>query len=141
MSGKVRIRMYNVSFGDSFLLTLPGPRTILIDAGFHSQGKGKFSAKELVEQIDSDVIEIHGNPWIDVIIATHRHADHIFTFNADEWDQVDVGEVWIPRVEDRQNSEARKLWKGQTRFALNLFAARGAVGLDADELKDVEFIL
>lgn len=141
MSGKVRIRMYNVGFGDSFLLTLPGPRAILIDAGFHSQGRGKFSAKELVEQIVADVTEIHGKPRIDVIIATHRHADHIFAFNADDWDQVEVGEVWMPWVEDRQNSEARKLWKGQTRFAQNLFAARGAVGLDADELKDVEFIL
>lgn len=141
MSETVRIRMYNVGFGDSFLLSLPGPKTILVDAGFHAAGKGEFTAKELVEQIIADVTEIHGRPRIDVIIATHRHADHIYAFNAGEWDQVEVGEVWMPWVEDRHDPVARRLWKGQNKFALSLMRARGALGLTADQLKDVEFIL
>ena len=52
MSDALRIRMYNVGFGDCFLLTLPDGKTILVDAGFHSQGKGAFSGNELAAQID-----------------------------------------------------------------------------------------
>ncbi|MCT8178903.1 hypothetical protein [Variovorax sp. CY25R-8] len=141
MSDTLRIRMYNVGFGDCFLLTLPGPLTLLVDAGFHAAGKGMFTAKGLVEQVISDVREVHHRPRIDVVIATHRHADHIYAFNAAEWDQVEVGEVWMPWVEDRKNPEARKLWKGQHKFATSLAAARKSMRLSDDELKDVEFIL
>ena len=51
---QVEIRMYNVGFGDSFLVRMPteeGERRVLVDCGFHSQGKGKFSDAELVQQI------------------------------------------------------------------------------------------
>ena len=141
MSKSIRIRMYNVGFGDCFLLSLPRKRTILVDAGFHAQGKGAFSAKELVKQIIADVTEISGSPRIDVVIATHRHQDHIFAFNATEWEGVEVGEVWMPWVEDRNNPEATKLWKKQARFAMTLAGARNSFGLSAEDLADVEFML
>ena len=141
MSRTVRVRMYNVGFGDCFLLTVPGPHTILVDAGFHAQGRGAFSAKELVEQIIADATEIHGSARLDIVIATHRHQDHVFAFNSTLWDQVEVGEVWMPWVEDRQNEEATKLWKRQARFAKSLAAARQTLGLSPNELADVEFML
>jgi beta-lactamase superfamily II metal-dependent hydrolase len=141
MSKSVRVRMYNVGFGDCFLLTLPNKQAILVDAGFHSQGKGAFSAKELVDQVIADVTEIAGKPRIDVVIATHRHQDHIFAFNASEWDGVEVGEVWMPWLEDRKNPEATKLWKKQQGFAMQLAAVRGTFGLSAADLADVEFML
>lgn len=141
MSDKVLIRMYNVGFGDCFLLTLPGNHTILVDAGFHSQGKGEFGGNELVEQILNDITEIKGEPRIDVIIATHRHQDHVFSFNSDVWDKFEVGEVWLPWVEDRSNEKARRLWKKQQQFAMNLAAAMPTFGLDEDERKSVEFML
>jgi beta-lactamase superfamily II metal-dependent hydrolase len=94
--GKIEIRMYNVGFGDSFLLKIPtadGKRRVLVDCGFHSQGKGKFSDKELVEQIKADLA---GEP-LDVVIATHRHQDHISGFGeTDLWANVAVNEVWLP---------------------------------------------
>ena len=51
---EVTIRMYSVGFGDCFLLRIPTPdgeRRMLVDCGFHSQGKGAFSDKEIVEKI------------------------------------------------------------------------------------------
>ena len=110
MSDKVQIRMYNVGFGDCFLITLPSKHTILVDAGFHSQGKGEFGGNELADQVIADVIAIKGEPRIDVVIATHRHQDHVFAFNSEGWDKVEVGEVWLPWVEDRSNPKATKLW-------------------------------
>ena len=65
MSNKtVRIRMYHVGFGDCFLIILPDKRTILIDAGFHGQGKGEFSGNALPERIRDDLIE-HLDPASD----------------------------------------------------------------------------
>ena len=110
MSDKVQIRMYNVGFGDCFLLTLPEKQTVLVDAGFHSQGKGEFGGNDLVEQILEDVKAIKGEPRIDVVIATHRHQDHVFAFNSNNWDELEVGEVWLPWLEDRTNEKATRLW-------------------------------
>src|SRR5258708_5418249 len=93
---KVEIRMYNVGFGDSFLLRMPtaqGERRILVDCGFHSQGKGMFTDQDLVEQIKED---LDGEP-LDVIVATHRHQDHISGFGETTlWADIPVNEVWLP---------------------------------------------
>ena len=141
MSDKVQIRMYNVGFGDCFLLTLPGKRTVLVDAGFHSQGKGEFAGNDLVDQIIEDVKAIKGEPRIDVVIATHRHQDHVYAFNSDRWEKLEVGEVWLPWVEDRSNKQAMRLWKKQQQFAMNLNAAIPTFALDAESRKSVEFML
>jgi beta-lactamase superfamily II metal-dependent hydrolase len=133
--------MYNVGFGDCFLLELPGKRTMLVDAGFHSQGKGAFGGNDLVEQIVEDVKGISGEARIDVVVATHRHQDHVYAFNSDRWDDVAVGEVWLPWVEDRANKQAMGLWKKQNRFALQLAAAVPTFNLGAAERQDVEFML
>jgi beta-lactamase superfamily II metal-dependent hydrolase len=141
MSSTIRVRMYNVGFGDCFLLTLPENRTILVDAGFHSQGKGSFTGNELVEQIVQDVTNVSGKARIDVVIATHRHQDHIYAFNSDAWGDVEVGEVWMPWVEDRANTQASSLWKKQLRFAMQLAVALPTFGLSPADLGDVQFML
>jgi beta-lactamase superfamily II metal-dependent hydrolase len=140
-AGIIRVRMYNVGFGDCFLLSLPGKRTVLVDAGFHSQGKGAFGGNDLVEQIVRDLKAISGEARIDVLIATHRHQDHVYAFNSEKWDEVAVGEVWLPWVEDRKNTAATRLWKKQKRFALQLAAALPGFGLSPADRTDAEFML
>jgi len=103
---RVRIRMYNVGFGDCFLLRFETEdgveRRVLVDCGYHSQGKGKYSDAELVDQIKA-----HLNPEqdgegrqahrLDVVIATHRHQDHISGFGETAaWEDIGVEEVWMP---------------------------------------------
>lgn len=142
MNGTIRIRMYNVGFGDCFLLTLPTKQTILVDAGFHMSGVGEYNGHGIVDQIITDVKKANGGQAkIDVVIATHRHQDHVYAFNSDKWNQVAVGEVWLPWVEDRQSKEAKRLWKKKDGFALQLAAALPALGLAADEQAEVEFML
>ena len=141
MSDTIRIRMYNVGFGDCFLLLFPGDRTMLVDAGFHSQGKGAFSGHELAQQVIEDLLAATGKARIDVIIATHRHQDHVYAFNSDTWDEVEVGEVWMPWVDDPDNDEALGLWEKQIRFAMRLAAAMPTFELDAADREDVEFML
>jgi len=95
MSASIAIRMYNVGFGDCFLLRLPtadGERRMLVDCGWHSQGRGAYDDKELVKQI---AIDAGGS--IDVVVATHRHQDHISGFGeTDLWAGIGVEEVWLP---------------------------------------------
>lgn len=90
------VRMYNVGFGDCLLLRLPtddGERRMLVDCGFHTLGKGAFTDKQLVEQIRED---LDGAP-LDVVVATHRHQDHISGFGEpDLWKDIAVEEVWLP---------------------------------------------
>jgi hypothetical protein len=81
---KARIRSYNVGFGDCFLLTFfygdGETRNILIDFGstktssFGPQG-GLLTIAEKIRE-DSE-----GN--LDIVVATHRHADHISGFAGD----------------------------------------------------------
>jgi beta-lactamase superfamily II metal-dependent hydrolase len=140
MSKKLTVRMYNVGFGDCFLLMLPDKRTILVDAGFHSQGKGEFGGNDLVDQILKDVKDFKGEARLDVVIATHRHQDHVYAFNSDTWGEFEVGEVWLPWVEDRANKEATRLWKKQQQFAKNLALAM-THGLKASDKESVDFML
>jgi hypothetical protein len=114
---------------------------MLVDAGFHSQGKAAFGGNDLAEQIIADVKAISGKARIDVVIATHRHQDHIYAFNSDKWDDLEVGEVWLPWVEDRENKQATRLWKKQKNFAMQLAEAVPSFGLKEDDDKSVKFML
>lgn len=141
MTPSLRVRMYQVGFGDCFLLSLPDNKTILVDCGFHSQGKGAFSGNEIAEQVIADLNDTTGKPHIDVVIATHRHRDHVFSFNSALWDHVDVGEVWMPWVENRENENATRLWRRQFAFAQQLAAALPNFSLSDDDKKSAQFML
>ncbi len=149
----IEIRMYNVGFGDSFLLRVPtgeGERRVLIDCGFHSQGKGQFSDVELVNQIKAD---LEGEP-LDVVIATHRHQDHISGFGETQlWANVPVNEVWLPftanpdAVHDEPalaawNSfmeQAHRLWDTSGNLTPSALAAIGA--RNSEERAAAQFML
>jgi beta-lactamase superfamily II metal-dependent hydrolase len=122
---RIRIRMYNVGFGDSFLVTIPAPqrpRKILIDCGSHTAGPPPRPTKEVVQQIIKDVTE-RGGPRIDVVVATHRHRDHVSAFGNALWSTVRVDEVWMPWTEDYDDPKARQILERQSKAAMALFLA------------------
>jgi beta-lactamase superfamily II metal-dependent hydrolase len=117
----VRVRMYNVGFGDCFLLFIPTPRgekRVFIDCG--SIAKQKLQIGDIAEQVVNDVKDPDGVPRIDVIVMTHRHRDHISGFASAIWDQVEAKEVWMPWTEDPEDPAARRIRDLQTRLALSL---------------------
>lgn len=116
--------MYNVGFGDCFLLIFPAPdgrpRKVLIDCGAHFLGKNPDPPfKDVIKQLIEDVKE-DGAPKIDVVIATHRHQDHVSGFADKLWDKVEVGEVWMPWTEDYENEKAREILVKQSSKAKRL---------------------
>lgn len=80
----VRLRVYQVGFGDCLLLTVTygsalddrrTERHMLIDFGSREQRKGGPSMAEIGAKIAE-----HCGSRLDVLVATHRHQDHIKGF-------------------------------------------------------------
>jgi beta-lactamase superfamily II metal-dependent hydrolase len=125
----VSVRMYNVGFGDCFLLSVPdgeAVRRILIDCGTHPSSTGEHSATDASRQLVADLSEGGSTPRLDVVVATHRHRDHVSGFSdAELWRQVEVGEVWLPWTEDPEDPAAVRLLNRMSGVALALDTARG----------------
>ena len=107
----VRIRMYKQGLGDCFLLTFmetgKPELNMLIDCGL-LQGTEKGS--EIMRQVVADIENQLGpspydnqKKFLDVVVLTHQHADHIsgFTQARDIFERIDFGEVWAAWVDDK----------------------------------------
>lgn len=131
-SGKqVTIRMYNVGFGDAFLVLIPDGEQelrVLFDCGSveAADGEDHIAMKDVVARIVKDVTDADGVPRIDVVVATHRHKDHVSGFGQALWDTVEVKEVWMPWTEHPTDPDARKIREAQSRLALSLNMALAA---------------
>ncbi|MEL1263791.1 hypothetical protein [Pseudoxanthomonas putridarboris] len=78
----IRIRMYQVGFGDCFLLSFdyaPKPsRHVLIDCGSMASPKG--SAPGLIKRVAASIAGTVGDEPF-AVVATHRHTDHVSGFD------------------------------------------------------------
>lgn len=138
---KVSVRMYNVGLGDSFLLRFPdgdGERKVLIDCGVHMSGPGPRKIGAVVDQIISDVTDDDGVPRIDIVIATHRHLDHVSGFDNERWGEVEVGEVWLPWTEHPTDPEAKKIRDKQSKAGKKTKEALAAFGASPALLQIVD---
>jgi hypothetical protein len=87
---------------------------------------------EVVERVVADVKE-EGGSVIDVVVASHRHRDHVLGFEQRAWDSVRVGEVWMPWTEHPTDPEARRIRETQARKARQLLLAFQSLALDPAE--------
>jgi beta-lactamase superfamily II metal-dependent hydrolase len=120
-TSSIRIRMYDVGFGDCFLVTIPAPdrpRRILFDCG--SIGMDGKTIGSVVDELVQAATDPGQAPRIDLVVATHRHRDHVSGFASKAWSQVTVGEVWMPWTEDPKDSQARDIRETQSRLAATL---------------------
>jgi beta-lactamase superfamily II metal-dependent hydrolase len=77
----ITARMYNVGFGDCFLLTFhyaDRDRHMLIDYG--STAGPKNGPKDYMQQVANDIKDKCGDK-LDIVVSTHRHRDHISGFS------------------------------------------------------------
>jgi beta-lactamase superfamily II metal-dependent hydrolase len=126
----IRIRMYRVGFGDSFLLSIPtssGESTerdshILIDCGVHSSGD-----IGTIEKVVQNIGEVTDRK-LAIVIATHAHQDHISGFGkfGNMFSKFKVKEVWLPWTWDETNREALKIQKSHAALARQLFQHKQA---------------
>ena len=75
------IRMFNVGFGDCFLLTFnyaKGPRHMLVDFG--STSAPKRGSRNYMLRVAQEIRQVCGQK-LHIVVATHRHKDHISGFS------------------------------------------------------------
>ncbi|MBA2731554.1 MAG: MBL fold metallo-hydrolase [Acidobacteria bacterium] len=63
---ELQVHVLNVGQGDSILVIAPGGKSVLVDAGAPGSGK-----------VVIDAMKRYGVNQIDLMVATHAHADHI----------------------------------------------------------------
>jgi len=126
---EISVRMYDVGFGDAFLLQIPdgnAVRRVLFDCGSIEASAAGGPMKGCVERIVRDVTDPDGVARIDVVVATHRHRDHVSGFDNAAWADVEVKEVWMPWTEHPTDKEARRIRELQSKVATGLSAALAA---------------
>lgn len=121
MANAIRIRMYRVGFGDSFLLRLgkgDGAKHVLIDFGVHPGGDLGVMG-EVLKKIQD---ETHGK--LDLLVVTHAHKDHVSGFGKfpDEFAEFTIGALWMPWTEYPQDKKAAAVKQKQTAFFAGLRA-------------------
>jgi beta-lactamase superfamily II metal-dependent hydrolase len=133
---QVVVRMYNVGFGDCFLVMLPttdGLKRVLIDCGTHPASTGPRQARrDAMPQLFADLEKEAGGRRLDVVVATHRHKDHISAFAAPDWKDVSVKEVWMPWTEDPNDPDATRIRERMKLAMVGLLNARRGLQALAD---------
>jgi beta-lactamase superfamily II metal-dependent hydrolase len=109
MGNQLLIRAYNVGCGDCIYVRIPGG-----DAGFHiliDCGKkgGDDLLKEAIDHLKKQLPEGSkpGTRRLDLIVATHRHEDHIKGFDAKWFEDVEVKNVWLSVAMNPEHPQAK----------------------------------
>lgn len=110
-ASRTSIRMYRLSVGDCFLITLrrdgDEPFRILIDCGIHqSQSGGSKMIRRAVENLYEET-----DGKIDILIITHEHADHIsgFRIASKTFQKFTFGVTWFAWTEDNDDPLAKEV--------------------------------
>jgi beta-lactamase superfamily II metal-dependent hydrolase len=121
MYDRLSIRMYHVGFGDCFLVRFwkgDEPFTILFDCGSITEGTAQVT--KVADDVIAECSRGEIGPRIDLLVATHRHKDHVGGFSNPLWSKVTVGEVWMPWTEDPDDPQATRIRNRQSALALAL---------------------
>jgi beta-lactamase superfamily II metal-dependent hydrolase len=113
MGNKLLVRAYNVGCGDCIYVRIPNQGDgyhILIDCG--KKGDDVL-LQQAVEHLARNELPNAGGGKrrLDLIVATHRHEDHIKGFDTDWFKNIQVRNIWLSAVMDPNHKQAGNVQK------------------------------
>lgn len=140
-AGGAVIRMYRIGHGDCFLIAFEGvdpakPCFVLIDCGYKPGSPKLMEPPTNVRDIAADIAGVTGG-FIDILVITHEHQDHIIGFTATNFPDLKVGKVWFSWTENPEDELANRLRrKHNDTLAWLIDASRNLRSLGAVESAD-----
>ncbi len=122
----VKVRMYDVGFGDCFLLAFPteagGVFYMLIDCGVHNKFKG---GSDQIKKVVKDIAAATDS-HLNLVAITHEHTDHLLGFNYAQslFGEITIDDLWLAWTEDPADPLANSL---KERYGRKLSALAAAV--------------
>ncbi len=111
MASKLLVRSYNVGCGDCIYVRIPNKGEhfhILIDCG---SLESAAVTKRAIEHLEKNMLPASGTPGkkrLDLLVATHRHEDHIKGFDPASFKNIEVKNIWITAAMNAKHPQAKK---------------------------------